>query len=357
MPPPSASSHWECHKCHCWAPRGGKAYCNSCGHSPPAGVTEKRDAQPKRTPKAKPKARVKAKADDDHRHSAAKKAMAAKDRRIAGLQKELDAAKAAAAAATPPGPAESEAMDLQSGATVGLDNEVCRARDELTQMQGFTEFHKSLIPNFEDKLKAAHAKLEDATAARRAANPLREQIEKAEAFQARAAKRLAEAKSCLVERQQGLAEAQRALEEQQAAVAEAEATVTKAGAEVAALAARYASERADTAPGATIAIADPSAANPSGFVSVAYAEEKWAEREVAFNQQLAQLQALVAAKSEAPSEAGDPELDLFEEDETWNKVERGKRKSLLRKERDALATRVRAGLGKVSSAASPFKKG
>ena len=46
MAPPIAHTHWECHKCHCWAPRGGKEYCNQCGHTAPAGVTAKRTARP-----------------------------------------------------------------------------------------------------------------------------------------------------------------------------------------------------------------------------------------------------------------------------------------------------------------------
>ena len=89
------------------------------------------------------------------------------------------------------------------------------------------------------------------------------------------------------------------------------------------------------------------------------------EREAAFTQQLAQLQALVANQDEtaaasevSPSEAGDAaSADQLEEDEVWTKVERGKRKGLLRRERDALASKVRASLGKVKTCtASLFKK-
>ena len=42
--------------------------------------------------------------------------------------------------------------------------------------------------------------------------------------------------------------------------------------------------------------------------------------------------------------------------EALSKVERGKRKAVLHRERDALATKVRNGLAKVSSVSSPFKK-
>ena len=97
----------------------------------------------------------------------------------------------------------------------------------------------------------------------------------------------------------------------------------------------------------------------SGCISIAFAQEKWAERELAFAAQLAQLQSVVAcnkAVDDNTSEAGD---DL-EEDEAWGKLDKGKRKSILKKaaaKRDeALASRLKAGLSKVSSNQSPFKK-
>ena len=95
--------------------------------------------------------------------------------------------------------------------------------------------------------------------------------------------------------------------------------------------------------------------------SIAFAEEKWTEREASFTAQIAQLQALVASQvenagSEVASEAGDGALADLEEDEAWAKVERGKRKAVLLRERDALAKCVRTNLSKVSTASSPFKK-
>ena len=108
-------------------------------------------------------------------------------------------------------------------------------------------------------------------------------------------------------------------------------------------------------------------AAPAGYVAVAYAEQKWRERETQFEQQLAHLQALVAAQSAegasaasegAPSVADDVASidDLAGDDEKWSQVSRAKRKALLRRERDALAGRIRTSLGKVSPIASPFVK-
>ena len=57
------------------------------------------------------------------------------------------------------------------------------------------------------------------------------------------------------------------------------------------------------------------------------------------------------------SEAGDDSSVVqIEDDEAWNKIESGKRKALLRRQRDILAKKVRANLCKVSANASPFKK-
>ena len=93
-------------------------------------------------------------------------------------------------------------------------------------------------------------------------------------------------------------------------------------------------------------------------------KKKWAEREASFVQQLAQLQALVgqggsdAASEAAPSEAADvAPAEQLVDDEVWAKVDRGKRRALLRREREVLATKVRTSLGKVkASTSSPFKR-
>ncbi len=95
---------------------------------------------------------------------------------------------------------------------------------------------------------------------------------------------------------------------------------------------------------AVVATAEP----PPGFISIAFAEEKWAERESVLAQQLAQLQTLVAAQADAPSvpeqahsEAGETiASDLLDDDDAWCKVDRGRRKAVLRRERDALANKV-----------------
>ena len=105
--------------------------------------------------------------------------------------------------------------------------------------------------------------------------------------------------------------------------------------------------------------------DPPGYVSIAFAEEKWAEREAAYAQQLEQLQALVAtqpggasaAAEPAPSSASDlGSLADLEEDEAWCKVDKGRRRALLHKQRDELASKVRSKLGGVATVRSPFHK-
>ena len=152
------------------------------------------------------------------------------------------------------------------------------------------------------------------------------------------------------------------IEKRKEVVRDAEAATAGAVAEVASLAAQFASER--KAP--TLQVPPQAGADappPPGFVAVAFAEEKWAEREAAFAKQFAQLQALVDAHSEHATTPGTTSVEAedsssadFEDDEAWGKVEKGKRKALLRKEREILATKVRHSLGKVSTHVSPFKK-
>ena len=78
-----------------------------------------------------------------------------------------------------------------------------------------------------------------------------------------------------------------------------------------------------------------------------------------------QIHAMVAGQNEgaatsseaAGSVASDTgSVEDLEDDEVWKKVPQGKRKTLLRKERDALGKRVQSGLGKVSHMSSLFTK-
>ena len=99
-------------------------------------------------------------------------------------------------------------------------------------------------------------------------------------------------------------------------------------------------------------------------MSVAFAQERWIEREQAFAAQISQLQALVDGRGdETPTEAAVSEagellsVDQLDDDDAWRTMAKAKRRSLLSQERDALAKKMRTrlgGLGKVS--ACPFKK-
>jgi chromosome segregation ATPase len=378
---------WICHgkkangkTCGYGVPIGEKA-CNSCGHEPPIHVScpPKADARAAANSPKGPRRKADnlgGKGNVDCGADKLKSAMAAKTaadlkgketaKALAAANAELKQLKAAVAAGPPVGTtADSVAMEQDSGdaSATNLAAAITQAREELKQLQDCTEFYKSLIPDFGAKLVAARTKLDAATAARRAADPLKKQLEGAEEHQTRMAKKLANAKAGLEAKRRQLAEAQATLEKQQASVAEAEATAGKADAEVAVLAARFASER-NAAPAQPAAAATTPVAQqplPAGCVSIEFAEEKWAEREAAFAQQVAQLQAMVvpandAASEASPSEAGDSDLADPLDDGAWNKVERTKRHKLLHKEREMLARNVRSKLAKVSATNSPFAR-
>ena len=244
-----------------------------------------------------------------------------------------------------------------------LDAAVTLARVRFKLTKDMPEAMRDLVAGgYEACLAKVQAELAHAQTARRAANPLKKQLEGAEAHKARMAKKLADAKSALQEREAALEAINKQIVDRRAALEEAEAISAKANAEVAALATKYAMERTDHASTAPADTTGESA--PSGFVSVKFAEDKWAEREAAFAQQMAQLQALVvsngeggsAASEASPSAAGDiAAVEDLEEDDAWNRVSRDKRRLVLRRERDALASKVRSSLGKVSCHASPFK--
>jgi hypothetical protein len=379
--------YWDCHgkkgngkPCGYKVPLG-EISCNSCGHQPPPHVScpgrhgrqDKAQAAAKkedngnnkrarRQPAAGAADSGKLKAALEANKETAKSLNAAK----AELKKLKAEAVAAAASRAAPGnevPMDQDGADPATGDCLAA---IAQARDELKQLQGCTDFYKSIIPDYPAKVVEAQAKLDAATAARRAAGPLKKQLEGAEFYQLRMDKKLADAEASLEAKRQQLSEAELALQAQQAMVTEAAATATKAAAAVAQLAARFAAERNAPspqlqAPATTGLPAQGEQVQPApGFVSIVLAEQKWLEREAAFAQQLAALQALVLpaedGTSEAPSEAGDIDVPDSIDDGAWNTVDRSKRPQLLRRQRDILARNVRSKLGKVGTVSSPFSK-
>ena len=244
-----------------------------------------------------------------------------------------------------------------------LDKAVAVARERLRKTKELPEEVRDLVQGgYEACLARLQVELAAAQAAKRASTPLSKQLEGAEAFKARMDKKAVDAKSALDDCEAAVLEATRQRDLQKATLAEAEAAAARAADEVAVLAAKFASERT-TAPTAPEGASTSGGAQPPpGFVSVTFAEEKWQEREVAFNQQLEQLKAIIGTQQSAAaagdgasvaSDVGNPEeLD----DDKWSKVDKSRRSALLRKQRDELATKLRSRLGGVTSVRSPFNK-
>jgi hypothetical protein len=254
------------------------------------------------------------------------------------------------------------AVDAEEGEDDDLGKAVATARERLRKAKATPEeLHDLLQGGYEACVAKLQGELSTAQAARRAANPLSKQLEGAEAYKSRTDKKLTEAKAELDERDKEILEAGKRRDQQKEVVAEAEAASAKAAEEVANLARQLAADRATSPPGAggsSLAAAVP----PSGCVTVAYAEEKWQEREAAFAKQLEQLKAdlgaapaNVAASGAASvaSDLGNPD-DL--DDEQWGKVEKGRRSALLRRQKDELASKLRTRLNGVASVRSPFRK-
>jgi len=259
-------------------------------------------------------------------------------------------------------------VDEPGNVAASLEAAAASARDELRQMESFSELNQSFIIDFPGKLAAAKAKLDAANANRRAANPLKQRLEGAEAHQQKTAKKLSCAKAAMAAKQKELVSLQEAIAVQAAAVDAAAAVLAKADTEVAELASQFAAERSA---GVDVSAESQAPAQGQGPTLpdpnwMAFVEEKWAEREAEFARHIAQLGSLVAdVGSNAPpseiattdvADMGSLEGILVEDDASWSTVEKGKRKALIRLQRDKLAKEVRHSLSKVSAGASPFKK-
>ena len=353
--------HWGC-RCGFATNWASRAKCYKCGDLAPIKVRDKIAADAKvKTAEAKTASRR----SGGDRGNGRGSGDAAEEEVHKQLQDEIrklrsentNLRKARPDAGVAPG---SAAMDLD--ADDAMAKAIVAARDRLQAVRDTPECSRDLLAGgYEACLAQCQGELAAAQAAKRAANPLDKQLEGAEAYKSRVEKRVAGAKEALAGTEQEQAEAAKRVAQQQKLVAEAEAELAAASAEVAALAAQYAATRAAGPPAAADAA-------PVGFVSVAFAEERWQEREAAYSQQLAQLTALVAAtqgdaaaKAEGDaggaSQADDTGSIEDVDDENWATiVNKDKRLALLRKPKEELAARVRAKLGKVSAVRSPFLK-
>ena len=250
-----------------------------------------------------------------------------------------------------------------------LDAAVLQARDKLKKVQNLPEdLHGLVAGGYKECLARLQIDLDVAQAARRAANPLKEQLETAEFHKERMAKKLKEAHNTLDVQQKLLDDTVSRIENQRGIVAECELALRKAAAEVAELATKFATERTSASDQAPADAASLGGA-PSGFVTIAYAEEKWAERERAFENQLAQLRAIVAATQcddSAVSEAdtlvvdsdaeGNTRLDEPPDDDGWQNASSTKKRTGLQRDKEALAKKVRHTLSKTVPLPSPFHK-
>ena len=390
MPPKdhvaTAAADWQCKSCtnqagKPWRNKGALKECSKCHLHKGACFGQKVSRSTAESPSTSAKA---AKAPD---YKQVYEAQLVENQRI---QKERKNMALQLVAKAPGGPEQAPPLsgddaddckamvaDEPSNGPAALEAAVAEARDELKQMEGFSEFNRSLIIDFPAKLAAAKAKLETATANRRAANPLKQRLEGAEAHQARSAKKLTSAKAALATKQQELVSLQEAIKVQAAAVDTVAAVVAKADAEVAVLAAQLAAERStavDAAPGTPVqALVHAQSPGGDDYVSIAEATQMWAEAMARINQerehereQLNNLLDDARLQSQAPSEAAPSEAndtgtvdELVDDDEAWNKVEKSKRKAYLDRGRDRLAKDVRSRLcnfTKVSDTSSPFKK-
>ena len=357
--------HWGCGKCGFATNWACTPKCHGCGNGAPykvlariagaeggASDPSKSDRQQQRLPQQCQQQLLRQQLD------AAKRTHAVELQKLKDENAELrqSPGQAGAKASCP------DADDMELDSKDALNDAVARARSRVQKLKDMPQELRDLVDGGYDAcLARLQAGLAEAQASRRAANPLRQQLDGAEEYKVRMEKKLAAAKAALAAQEQHKLDLLAQIEQQRQSVAETEAALAKAAAEVAELAARFAPEQPRPAVVAAEGQLGAPDTPPPGYVSRAFAEEKWAEREAAFAQQLEQLQALVGAPSETPlateSVASDfGSVDDLEDDEKWSTVAKGRRHALLRKQKDELASKVRTKLGKVQPARSPFAK-
>ena len=272
-------------------------------------------------------------------------------------------------------------IDSTSGGERSVEQErikgrIAKARRRLDQIKAiFEDDRQFYFPGdqaYERALSAAKAELDAAGEENRDSKDISVQKTAAEAWHKRMSKAADEASkkvTAIREEQAALAEQlDEAVAADLAAGQELEAAKTK----LVAVTARAVAEiqNGAGAAGANAAaepasVPQPDAASAGalpGYVSTAFAEAKWLEREAAWHEQFQKMQGILdgcGSQEQAPSESAASdiaELGDLEDDDKWSNVPRGRRKALLGKEKAVLASKLRAGLCKVSTTTSPFGK-
>ncbi len=197
------------------------------------------------------------------------------------------------------GGVEEEGVDMAvDGTKAELKTAVADAAKALKDLEGVGPSVQDLIPDYESVLAAARERLREAQAAKRAANPLKQQLASAKAHRGKMEAQLQAAKDSLEERQVCLMQIQQCVMEDTAKVEELEELSCRAEEDVASLVAQLAEEDVAALPADRPA---PSAINLGDYVSRAFAMaefEKWtAER----NAEVAMLQAIIAGQQAAAS--------------------------------------------------------
>jgi len=349
-----------CHKCGAPAPTRSRDRARELARKGPgkAGTSTERKPRGPRAQAATPApctdgAKLQQQLDAERRkHAAELKRVAAENKR---LKEELERG------------ADADMADEGDEGGEPLADAVAAARDKLKEAKAMPVNLRGLLAgSYDDCITKLQDELAAAQAALRAKNPAAKRLEGAESYKTRMEKRLEDAKAAQAKSDAAVVEAQQEANKRKAAVAEAEAAVAKALAEVAELAAKLAAEKATSPPAVANAPpqgADAVAAPPPGYVSVAFAEEKWKEREIAIAARFQELEALLAAGAGASDGAASVASDVGNvedlDDEAWTKLAgkgKAQRAALLRRSRDELAAKVRGKLGSVTTVKSPFFK-
>ena len=306
--------------------------------------------------------------------------LARKDKELAASKAEVKKVKAQAAKAVVEGAGplaqDLAAADVQMEPDDSGSDAVVKAIRWKIQLLKRTpkEQYGMLIGGYEGQSAALQAELAAAQDAKRAAQPLRAQLDSAENWKRNAVSNAEAAKKCLEDKEADLADLAEQVEEQRRSLAALNEVVAAAGEKIALLADQIAADNKTGSP-----LPAPQPPRVEEVVSLALVNEKWAEaqaavaaREAEFEKVIANLQAAVACNATgstapsdaAPSDVGDlASLESLLEEEKQGKGEqvRERKRALLGRQRDRLAKEVQAGLSgfaktKVSMAGSPFVK-
>jgi hypothetical protein len=349
---------WKCGTCKTKEGKffnnfGFRVECLNCGCKQPKGARKLREAQGR--PGGEPPELKKG--GEAQKMAKMEKELASSKKRVEQLEKERASRKLSAAAGES---ATSEGMEVEEEDNEsGVKSQMSKLRKKVKELSDMSTEVQELV-GAEALIADLQVQIQGLQAGLRESRPLQQRVSEQTKFLQKLENAESQARTKLGKAEQAMEELHERMQVQQAAVDEAAAAAECARGELARIKASLAKQMVLEAGGVPAGAEEAPGGGqaPSGFIAIAEAERIHSEVVAKMREEYEQAVASTNTKDGDASEVAQSDIgDLIdvEDDEGWQKMEKGKRKTMLERSGKIVANKVKK-LSKGATASSPFAR-